>query len=112
MLRGVRAALAEAALGFLGFGVQYPPDVSLGSLVDEYKTAFSTRPWLFLWPGLCIVIIVLCLQFIGDGLRDAFDPRQKRIPKRKDLEADEQKIRGRADSLALTGLPGSGARSD
>lgn len=78
--------LTEAALGFLGFGIQ-PPNVSLGSLVNDYQGAFSTRPWLFVWPGVFIIGIVLCLQFIGDGLRDAFDPRQKRIPKRKDLES-------------------------
>jgi peptide/nickel transport system permease protein len=80
--------LTEAALSFLGFGIQ-SPDVSLGSLVNDYDGAFSTRPWLFVWPGLFIIAIVLCLQFIGDGLRDAFDPRQKRIPKRKDLETAE-----------------------
>jgi peptide/nickel transport system permease protein len=77
--------LTEAALSFLGFGIQ-SPNVSLGSLVNDYAGAFSSRPWLFLWPGVFIIAIVLCLQFIGDGLRDAFDPRQKRIPKRKDLE--------------------------
>ncbi len=77
--------LTEAALGFLGFGIQRP-DVSLGSLVNDYQNAFTTRPWLFVWPGLFVVGIVLCLQFIGDGLRDAFDPRQKRVPRRKDLE--------------------------
>ena len=78
--------LTEAALSFLGFGIR-APDVSLGSLVSDYQGAFSSRPWLFIWPGVFIVGIVLCLQFIGDGLRDAFDPRQKRIPKRKDLES-------------------------
>jgi ABC-type dipeptide/oligopeptide/nickel transport system permease subunit len=83
--------LTEAALGFLGFGVR-PPQVSLGTLVSNYQGAYSTRPWLFLWPGVFIVAIVLCLQFIGDGLRDAFDPRQKRIPKRKDLEREEAKF--------------------
>lgn len=77
--------LTEAALGFLGFGIQRP-DVSLGSLVNDYQNAFTTRPWLFVWPGIFVVGIVLCLQFIGDGLRDAFDPRQKRVPRRKDLE--------------------------
>ena len=81
------AILTEAALGFLGFGIQRP-DVSLGNLVEAYDSAFSSRPWLFLWPGVFIVVIVLCLQFIGDGLRDAFDPRQKRVPKRKDLEQE------------------------
>ena len=85
--------LTEAALSFLGFGIQ-SPEVSLGSLVSEYQGAFSTRPWLFLWPGGFIVAIVLCLQFIGDGLRDAFDPRQKRIPKRKDLESSVEIGRG------------------
>ena len=64
--------LTEAALGFLGFGVQ-PPEVSLGTLVNDYDGAYSTRPWLFIWPGVFVVGIVLCLQFIGDGLRDAFE---------------------------------------
>ncbi len=77
--------LTEAALSFLGFGIR-SPNVSLGSLVNDYDGSFSSRPWLFVWPGVFIIAIVLCLQFIGDGLRDAFDPRQKRIPKRKDLE--------------------------
>jgi len=77
--------LTEVALGFLGFGIQ-PPDISLGSLISQYQGAFTTRPWLFVWPGVFIIIIVLCIQFIGDGLRDAFDPRQKRIPKQKDLD--------------------------
>lgn len=85
--------LTEAALGFLGFGVR-PPEVSLGTLVNSYQGAYETRPWLFIWPGVFIVAIVLCLQFVGDGLRDAFDPRQKRIPKRKDLEREAQPVTG------------------
>jgi peptide/nickel transport system permease protein len=92
--------LIESALGFLGFGIK-PPDISLGQLVDAYDGAFSSRPWLFIWPGVFVVAIVLCLQFIGDGLRDAFDPRQKRIPKRKDLDVGAEKIRGDADVSAL-----------
>ena len=84
--------LTEAALSFLGFGIQ-SPNVSLGSLVNDYDGAFASRPWLFIWPGVFIIAIVLSLQFIGDGLRDAFDPRQKRIPKRKDLDrADLDRI--------------------
>lgn len=79
------AILTEAALAFLGFGVR-PPDTSLGLLVNTYQGAFSTRPYLFFWPGFFIIVIVLCIQFIGDGMRDAFDPRQKKIPKRKDLD--------------------------
>lgn len=77
--------LTEAALSFLGFGIQFP-DQSLGSLISNFAQSFQTRPWLFIWPGVFIIIIVLAINFIGDGLRDAFDPRQKRIPKRKDLQ--------------------------
>lgn len=69
--------LTEAAVSFLGFGVQFP-DVSLGKLIHDFQTAFNTRPWLFWWPGLFIIVIALTINFIGDGLRDAFDPRQKR----------------------------------
>ena len=98
--------LTEAALGFLGFGIQ-PPDVSLGSLVERLPDgAFSSRPWLFVWPGVFIIVIVLCLQFIGDGLRDAFDPRQKRIPKRKDLERGD----ARADAERSPRRPTTGRR--
>ena len=73
------AILLESALSFLGFGVQ-SPDTSLGKLVSDNQAAFSTRPWLFWWPGLFIIAIALCINFIGDGLRDAFDPRQKKMP--------------------------------
>ncbi|GAB2687916.1 ABC transporter permease [Thalassiella azotivora] len=72
------AILLETAISYLGFGVQ-APDTSLGSLISLYETAFSTRPWLFWWPGLFIVAIALAVNFIGDGLRDAFDPRQTRV---------------------------------
>ena len=71
------AILAETALSYLGFGVR-PPDVSLGLLISEYQDSFSVSPWLFWWPGSLIVSIALCVNFIGDGLRDAFDPRQRR----------------------------------
>jgi peptide/nickel transport system permease protein len=73
--------LLETAISYLGFGV-HAPDVSLGLLISNYQTAFTTRPWLFWWPGLFIVIIALTINFIGDGLRDAFDPRQRRGLKR------------------------------
>ncbi|MCZ2404509.1 ABC transporter permease [Paenarthrobacter sp. Z7-10] len=76
------AILLEAALSYLGFGVK-APDVSLGLLVVQNQEAFSTRPWLFWWPGLFIVVICLCINFIGDGLRDAFDPRQKKFSSKK-----------------------------
>jgi oligopeptide transport system permease protein len=73
------AILLEAALSFLGFGI-VKPDVSLGQIINEYQGAFATRPWLFWFPGLFIIIIALSINFIGDGLRDAFDPRQRRMP--------------------------------
>lgn len=69
------AILTETALSYLGFGVQ-APDVSLGLLISQNEASFSVAPWLFWWPGLFIVSIALCINFIGDGLRDAFDPRQ------------------------------------
>jgi peptide/nickel transport system permease protein len=71
------AILAEAALSFVGLGVQ-PPDTSLGLLVNQARQAVETRPWLFYWPGVMIIAIALTISFIGDGLRDAFDPRQTR----------------------------------
>ncbi|WP_433497038.1 ABC transporter permease [Sphaerimonospora sp. CA-214678] len=70
--------LLETALSFLGFGVK-PPDTSLGLLIETYRSAMVTRPWLFWWPGIFIVVIALSVNFIGDGLRDAFDPRQNRV---------------------------------
>ena len=79
------AILLETALSYLGFGIR-SPNVSLGTLIAEYQTAFATRPWLFWWPGLFIVLIALCINFIGDGLRDAFDPRQRRIPSKRSMD--------------------------
>jgi len=70
------AILVEAALSFLGFGII---DQSLGQQVQTYRTAFNTRPWLFWWPGVFIIVIALTINFIGDGLRDAFDPKQTRV---------------------------------
>lgn len=76
------AILAETALSFIGFGVK-PPDTSLGLLVSQNQTAASTRPWLFYFPGIFIVLIALCVNFIGDGLRDAFDTTQSRSRPRR-----------------------------
>ncbi|MFF4772310.1 ABC transporter permease [Microtetraspora fusca] len=70
--------LLETALSFLGFGVKLP-DTSLGQLIETYRSAMVTRPWLFWWPGIFIIAIALSVNFIGDGLRDAFDPRQNRV---------------------------------
>ena len=72
------AILLETALSYLGFGV-VAPDTSLGLLVSESQTALVTRPWLFYFPGLFIIIIALTINFIGDGLRDALDPQQNKV---------------------------------
>jgi len=89
------AILLETALSFLGFGIR-SPEVSLGQIINEYQAAFQTRPWLFWWPGAFILTIALCVNFIGDGLRDAFDPRQRRIPTKRALaKADAKAERAR-----------------
>jgi len=72
------AILIETALSYLGLGVR-GSDWSLGKQVSEYQQAFKTRPWLFWYPGIFIIIIALTINFIGDGLRDAFDPKQTRV---------------------------------
>ncbi|HET9732641.1 MAG TPA: ABC transporter permease [Acidimicrobiales bacterium] len=72
------AVLLESTLSYLGLGVQ-PPNTSLGLLIANGQTAAFTEPWLFYFPAIFIVVIVLCLNFIGDGLRDAFDPGQTRV---------------------------------
>lgn len=71
--------LTETALSFLGFGVQFP-NTSLGLLVTNNQTAIEGgHPWLFYIPGVFIILIALTINFIGDGLRDAFDPQQTRV---------------------------------
>ena len=71
------AILIEAALSFLGFGIK-PPTASLGGLVNDAQ-ANPEQWWLTIFPGLTIVLIVLCVNFVGDGLRDALDPQQRRV---------------------------------
>jgi len=86
------AILTETALSYLGFGV-VAPDVSLGLLISQYESSFTTRPWLFWWPGFFIISIALCVNFIGDGLRDAFDPRQRRRITKKDREQAKLQVK-------------------
>ncbi|HKT01174.1 MAG TPA: ABC transporter permease [Rugosimonospora sp.] len=69
--------LSETALSFVGFGVR-APDTSLGLLITIAQGAVDTRPWLFYFPGLFIILVALTVNFVGDGLRDALDPRQTR----------------------------------
>ncbi|MFZ2750293.1 MAG: ABC transporter permease [Propioniciclava sp.] len=88
------AVTLEAALSFVNFGISAPA-VSLGRLISENQGAFSTRPWLFWWPGLFIILIALSINFIGDGLRDAFDPRTKRIPSARVMRKAEADLAAR-----------------
>jgi peptide/nickel transport system permease protein len=67
------AILAETGLSFLGFGIQ-PPDVSLGTLIADGTKSATTFPWVFLFPAGVLVLIIMCANLIGDGLRDAVDP--------------------------------------
>lgn len=71
------AILAEAALSYLGLGVQ-PPIPSWGRMLAEAQTLIYLAPHLAIWPGLCIVAAVLGFNLLGDGLRDAADPRLRR----------------------------------
>ena len=73
-----QAVLLESALSFIGLGV-HRPDASLGLLINENKNELATLPWLFWFPFVFIVLISLSVNFIGDGLRDAFDPRQRKV---------------------------------
>jgi ABC-type dipeptide/oligopeptide/nickel transport system permease subunit len=72
------AILLESVLSFLGFGIE-PPTPALGVLIGEGQDQGLASWWLVTFPGLIIVLIVLCINFIGDGLRDALDPTQRRV---------------------------------
>ena len=66
--------LAEAALSFLGVGIKLPT-ASWGNLLSSAPEFYTSQPWLMLWPGLAVVFTTLAFNLLGDGLRDAFDPR-------------------------------------
>jgi len=68
--------LAESFLSFLGLGVQ-PPMASLGTLVAGGASDMELAPWLLVFPSLVIVVTLMCFNFIGDGLRDAIDPKDR-----------------------------------
>lgn len=77
-LGAATAVILEAALSYLGYGVQ-GSDTSLGRLVSDGAAAADTRPWLFYFPGLALLVIVMSINLIGDGIRDAFDPSATRV---------------------------------
>jgi oligopeptide transport system permease protein len=70
------AMLAEGVLSFIGVGIR-PPTATWGVMINEGWQVFSTSPWPVLLPSACIAIVMLSFTFIGDGLRDALDPRMK-----------------------------------
>jgi peptide/nickel transport system permease protein len=70
------AIIAEAALSFLGLG-QQPPSPSWGSMLNAAQRFLTNAPWMAVWPGLAIFLVVLSLNLVGDGLRDALDPRER-----------------------------------
>ncbi len=70
------AIIAEAALSFLGLG-QQPPAPSWGSMLNAAQRFLTNAPWMAIWPGLAIFLVVLSLNLVGDGLRDALDPRAR-----------------------------------
>ena len=71
------AIIAEASLSFLGLG-QQPPAPSWGSMLNVAKNFLDQAPWMAIWPGVSIFVAVLSFNLLGDGLRDALDPRQRR----------------------------------
>jgi peptide/nickel transport system permease protein len=75
------AILAEGGLSYFGFGVQ-PPDVSLGTLIQEGTPSALTFWWIFLFPGLLLILAVLSVNVMGDGLRDALDPNSSAVKAR------------------------------
>ena len=70
------AIIAEAALSFLGLG-QQPPAPSWGSMLNTAKNYIDNAPWMAIWPGVSIFLLVLSFNLLGDGLRDAFDPKSR-----------------------------------
>jgi ABC-type dipeptide/oligopeptide/nickel transport system permease subunit len=71
------AILIEAFLSFIGYGIQ-PPNAALGKLIVDGQSEGFTLWWLVVFPGLAIFLIAMCINFVGDGLRDALDPTQRR----------------------------------
>jgi dipeptide transport system permease protein len=71
------AILAAAGLGFLGLGAQ-PPTPEWGSMLADSRDLITSNPWVMAMPGIAILITVLAINLMGDGLRDALDPRLKK----------------------------------
>jgi peptide/nickel transport system permease protein len=68
--------LGEAALSFLGVGIRLP-QASWGNLLQDAQNFYTAQPLLMVWPGIAVILTTLAFNLLGDGLRDAFDPRSK-----------------------------------
>jgi len=69
--------LGESALSLLGLGIQ-EPNASWGNLLSAAPEFYTAQPWLMVWPGLAVLLTTLSFNLLGDGLRDAFDPKGRR----------------------------------
>ena len=69
--------MSAAALGFLGLGAQ-PPVPEWGAMLSDSRSYLESSPWLVTLPGLCILLVVIGFNLLGDGLRDYFDPKLRR----------------------------------
>jgi len=76
-LNTANAILLESYISFLGYGIQ-PPQASWGNMLTNAQSDFLVDPWLAVMPGLAITLAVTSFNFIGDGLRDALDPKMQR----------------------------------
>jgi len=74
MIAAATPSVAESTLSFLGLGIQ-PPTPSWGNMLKDAPSEMSIAPWTAIFPGLAIFLAVVSINFIGDGLRDALDPR-------------------------------------
>jgi peptide/nickel transport system permease protein len=70
------SVVLEAALSYLGFGIS-PPQASLGNMMSDALNYMVRQPFLIWYPGVTLIVLVLSASFLGDGLRDALDPRQR-----------------------------------
>ncbi|MGI9628794.1 MAG: ABC transporter permease, partial [Longimicrobiales bacterium] len=68
------ALIVESSLSYLGLGVQ-PPTPTWGNMLRDAQSTMATQPWLTIFPGLAILLMVLAVNFIGDGIQDALDPK-------------------------------------
>ena len=97
------AVIAEASLSFLGLG-QQPPAPSWGSMLNTAKNYVDNAPWMAIWPGLSIFLLVLSFNLLGDGLRDALDPAPRLARPRAGKAPPARRAAGRSDARCSSAL--------